>query len=56
MKYERLLGEDFDTYALRLYANKTLYGLDSTQMPTAAGIAKRFVTLMEDSIISFDSV
>lgn len=32
MKYERLLGEDFDTYALRLYANKTLYGLDSVQI------------------------
>lgn len=32
MKYERLLGEDFDAYALRLYANKTLYGLDSVQI------------------------
>lgn len=30
--YERLLDEDFDTYALRLYANKNLYGLDSVRI------------------------
>lgn len=29
MIYERYLGEDFDTYALRLYSNKSLYGLDT---------------------------
>lgn len=32
MNYERLLDEDFDTYALRLYTNKALYGLDSVQI------------------------
>lgn len=27
--YKRLAGEDFDTYALRLYSNKVEYGLNS---------------------------
>lgn len=34
MDYKRLEGEDFDTYALRLYDNKVEYGLNSRDIAT----------------------